>query len=471
MCGVIGIISSARNIIDDGIVLSNGENNRGEQKCGGAVFDGKTVRFYRGDGKVAEVFGARDKRKWSKLVGPVGIFHVLYSTVCEKGKTSQTMVQQPFPFRFLSCVGAISYNGNLVRIDGLRNQAKRLGYKFKSGVSDTEVIAALLSVSKKRDFLGALIEVLKKIEGKGAFSMVIMYDGKLYGVRDQNGIRPLCIIKKNGKNGDSDSYILASESSVFPALDATRFVRNVDMGEIVVLSPNGIKRSIKWTNNTKSAFCSCEFIYFANAASRFFGVSAYAFRVKAGEILARKYPVKADVVVPVPDSGRGYSDGFSSVSGISSREGLMKTRYAVRTFMQPREVNRGEKQRAKLQALPDVMDERDVILTEDSIFRASVAPMVVKMCREHGGARAVHVRVGSPPVCHRCHLGLDTSTNEELVASHMTPEEIRRKVVLSDTLEYLTVEELRQVFTELGISPDDLCLGCFTGEYPVAPPK
>ena len=472
MCGIIGVISKARDVIGDGIVLLGAENHRGGQSCGGATYDGKKLHHYYGEGKVSEVFGRRDQKKWSKLVGSVCTLHTLYSTVGKNNGEKQPMTRQPVIFKHCGLKGAISHNGNIIGLDELRELAKKGGYKkFKSETSDTEVVAALLSISKEEDFLKALIEVLKKIEGKGSFSFVILYEGKLYGVRDQNGIRPLCIIKKNGKGGDCDSYIFASESSVFPALDATRFVRNVDIGEIVVLGPDGIERSVKWTENVSWKFCICEFIYFANPASRFFGKSVYSFRVKAGEKSAKKHPVKADVVVPIPESGRGYSDGFSSESGIVNRQGLIKYRDTVRTFMQPREIDRSMSQISKLQAIPDVMDGQDVCLVEDSVFRGSVAPAVVKMSREHGCARGVHLRICSPPVCHCCHLGLDTSTKKELVASHMTVQEIRDKIIHSDSLEFLSVEELKEVLTEIGLFPDNFCMGCFTGEYPVTPSK
>ena len=473
MCGIIGVVSKGRNVIDDARVLLNAENNRGEQACGAAVFDGKVTRYYYGEGKVSEVFGRRDYGKWSKLEGSVCTAHCLYSTISGSGK-KQPKTQQPVSFIYNGAAGAISHNGNLVRLNSLRKEVKKAGYKFRSETSDTEVISALLSISKKNSFLEALVEVLKKIEGKGAFSLVILYKDKLYGIRDQNGIRPLCIVKKHGEGSDNDSYILASESSVFPNLEATRFVRDIDIGELVVLGANGIEKSLKWTKKTKSAFCIAELIYSANPNARFFGKSVYSFRVKAGEISARKHPVDADVIVPVPESGRGYDDGFSFGSKIPSREGLIKSRYTLdagRTFMEPREVNRGKKQTAKLQANPDVMEGKDVCLIEDSIYRGSVAPSAVKMSREHGRARAVHLRVCSPPVCYRCHLGLDTSTKKELVASHMTPNQIKEHITRSDSLEYLSVEELKQVLTELGLSSEDFCLGCFTGKYPVKPPK
>jgi amidophosphoribosyltransferase len=301
-----------------------------------------------------------------------------------------------------------------------------------------------------------------------------LFKDKLYGARDQNQIRPLCIAKKDGKNGDSDSYFFVSQSSAIPSLEATRWIREVQMGEVVVLGADGIDKSVRWTERTKSAFCICEPIYSLNPNDTFFGVSAYAFRVKAGEVAARKNRVRADCAVPVPESGRGYIDGFCSESGIPSRDGLIKSRYSLdggRTFMEDRNVDRGKIQKRKLQANPDVMRGRVVLLVEDSIFRGSVAPASVKMSREHGGAREVHMVVCSPPVCFPCHLGLDTGTSEELVASHMSLSEIRDQKIHSDSLVYLSVAELKQVLKELGLNPDDFCFGCFTGKYPVPPPK
>lgn len=472
MCTVLGIVSKGKDVLFDAITLTNGQNHRGEQGAGAVAFDGKEMRFHSGTGLVAEVFSGKERHEWEKLKGSICVMQTLYSTIGPKtSKTNQPKILQPFPFCFAGETGAIAFNGNLIRLKRLREMLKKAGYKFQSESSDTEVIAALLSTSKKRGFLAALLGMLKKIEGKGAFSLVIMYKDKLYGVRDQNAIRPLCIIKKSGKNGDSDSYIFSSESCAFTTLEATRLVREVGRGELVIMSAAGIDGSIEWAKEAPSAFCCCEFIYFASPASRFFETSVYAFRVAAGAMSAKKHPVKADFVVPVPDSGRGYSDGYSSQSGIQSREGIIKNRYSGRTFMAPREVDRASRQRAKLQAIPDVMKGRDVILIEDSIFRASVSPIVVKMSREHGMARQVHVRVNCPPVMYPCYLGVDTATDEELVASRMTVEEIRRDEVRCDSLEYLAIEELYEVFESLGISPSKICFGCFTGKYPVAPEK
>jgi amidophosphoribosyltransferase len=468
MCGIIGVVSKTGDVINDAIDLLNAENNRGEQACGAAAFDGKRIRCYRGKGLVAKVFDDENYEKWGKLTGSACIAHTLYSTIGRGGEKKQPQMFQPLIFNFHGRRGALAHNGNLVRVEGLREKARKAGYRFQSEASDTEVIAALLSTAPEKDFLEALKGVLKKIEGKGAFALVILFKDKIIGVRDSNGVRPLCLGKRNG---EVDSYILASEDSVFPALKSARFIREIAPGELIVLGGEGVEKSFKWTDKTSSKACVCELIYFSGPASTFFGRSVYSFRAKAGEILAREHPVKADIIVPVPNSGNDYSDGFSSVSGISTRRGIVKSKYARRTFMQTRDVDRGKSQRRALRVLPDVLGGKDICLTEDSLFRGNVGRAVVSLVRIHGKAREVHLRICSPPVRHCCHLGLDTSTKEELLATQMTTDEIRDNVVHSDSLEYLSLEGLKEALRSIGLSPDDFCLGCFTGEYPVEPPE
>ena len=472
MCGIIGIISMTGNVIDDGITLLGTENNRGEQACGAAVSDGRIIRRYCGEGLVREVFGKRDKKRWSKLVGSALIMHTLYSTIDPlPGEVIQPKTQHPLFGKFCGKRFAYVHNGNLIRLDEIRKSVSRCGYKFQSATSDSEVIGGMLSISGKKDFIEALIEVAKELESHGSFSLVVLYDGKLIGVRC--GIRPLCIGKKHGKNGDSNSYILASESCVFSTLEAARMIREVEYGELVVLGPDGQERSVKWGSRKNPGFCVCEFLYFAKPSSTFFGVTVSEFRVRAGQMSARKHPVKADVIVPIPESGRRYSDGFSKESGIPTKDALEKNHYGPknRTFMEERGTDRAAKMRMRLQAIPGALKGLSACETEDTLIRGSVLPQVVKMSREFGLAREVHARICSPRMCFRCHLGTDTRTSEELVASHMTTEEINEHVVHADSLEYLTLEEFKEVLIELGLNPDDFCLGCFTGTYPVDPPK
>lgn len=468
MCGIIGVVSRKREVLPEAIILLNSENNRGEQACGVATFNGSRTSWYCDEGLVREVFHLRNKKKWAKLRGSACIAHTLYSTVGRGGEDKQPKILQPIIFSFRGCRGAIALNGNLIRLDGLRKEAQRAGYSFKSEVSDIEVIAALLSISQKPDFLEALLEVLKKIEGKGAFSLVILFKDKVIGVKDEHGIRPLCFGKKNDPEGDS--YILASETSVFPALASSRFIREVEPGEVIVLGSEGIEKSFRWTSKTRRRLCVCELIYLANPATEFWGRSVYSFRVEAGKIAALKHPAPVDVIVSVPNAGNNYGDGFALKSKIPRLEGIIRSNYSLRTFMAPRDQDRSMNQRAKLQVLSDVMAGKSICLVEDSVFRASVAKPIVSFSRIHGKAVEVHLRICSPPVRHRCHLGLDTATKKELIALGRTEKEVG-DIIQCDSLEYLTVEELKEALLGVGLDPNNFCLGCFTGEYPVPPPE
>jgi amidophosphoribosyltransferase len=472
MCGIIGVITKSGSVIDDGITLLSAENNRGEQACGAAAFDGKTIRRYCGEGLVREVFGKRDKKRWSKLVGSSLIMHTLYSTNDPlPGETVQPKTQHPLFFKFRGRRGVVVHNGNLNRLDTLRKRAIQNGYKFNSLTSDSEVIAAMLSTSKKDNFIEALEAIAKELEDHGSFSLALLFNGKLVGVRC--GIRPLCIGKKYGKNGEPNSYIIASESCVFPTLDATRFLREVEPGELVVIGPEGQEKSIKWGTREKPGFCVCEFLYFAKPSSAFFGVTVSEFRIMAGRKSAEKHPVIADVIVPVPESGRRYSDGFSEISGIPTKDALEKNHYGPknRTFMEERGTNRSENMRARLQAIPGALRGLRACATEDTLFRGSVLSKVVKMCREEGGAREFHGRICSPRACFRCHLGADIRTSNELLASTKTTSQINEQNIHADSLEYLTLTEFREALQEANLDPADFCLGCFTGKYPVLPPQ
>lgn len=471
MCGIAGVIKEFGDAIFDLLVILAAENNRGEQASGVAAFSGKTLRRYCGLGKVSDVFGDRDRKKWSVLKGPIAIGHDLYSTndpMIQGGPQSKTA--HPLFLNFHGRQGALAHNGNLVRLKSMRRRCKRAGYKFQSEKSDTEVIVAMISTVKEKDFLKAIVKIIQELETHGSFSLVILFNNKLIGIRCGN--RPLCIGKKSGKNGESDSYILASESCVLPALQATRFLREVFPGELVMFGSQGYEKSIMWGARKRPGFCICEFLYSARPASCFFGINVADFRYQLGVISAKKHPVEADLITPIPNSGRHYSDGYAAESGIPLREAFEKCHYGVksRTFMQEREVNRAETNRRRLQVIPSIMRGKSVCGTDDTIFRGSVSKMVGRMAKEHGGAREFHLRICSPPAKFPCHLGLDTSTAEELVASHMSVPEIRDRIVHVDSLEYLTLAELKQVIKSFGLNPRDFCLGCFNGQYPVKPP-
>ncbi|OGZ17419.1 MAG: hypothetical protein A2Z78_01575, partial [Candidatus Nealsonbacteria bacterium RBG_13_36_15] len=312
--------------------------------------------------------------------------------------------------------------------------------------------------SKKKEFLEALCDVLPRL--RGAFSLVILYRDKVIGVRDKYGIRPLCL----GRN--EASFIIASESCAFHTLQG-RFLFDVKPGEIVVLDKNRIEKQFIWAENPELRLCIFELIYFARPASIIDGQSVYYYRKKAGEILAKEHPVEADIVMAVPASGGIYDLGFSQASGIPLEIGIDRNRYfANRTFLAERGTDRASLQRIKLHPLRKVVHNKRVVITEDSIIRGSVSPAVVAMLREEG-ATEVHLRVGSSPICHPCYCGIDMPTHSELIASSLDTEGVR-KYIQADSLGYLSIEGMIEAS---GFKKKDLDLGCFTGRYPVPPPK
>ena len=473
MCAILAIVSSDRDVIVDAITLTRTMNNRGEQGCGAAADNGKTIRRHHGVGLVRDVFGPRDEKRWSKLTGPAVIMHALYSTIDPaEGQARQPKVKHPLVFSFHGKRGALVHNGNLPMsgLIGLRKQAEKDGYIFKSETSDSEIFCAMLSTSKKNDFLEALVDVLQTLENKGSFSLAILFKGKIIGVRC--GIRPLCIGKKHGKNGENNSYILASESCVFPTLEATKMIREVEHGELVVFGPDGQERSIKWGTRKRPGFCLCEFLYFAKPSTKFFGVTVARFRFVSGQVMAENHPAKADAVVPVPNSGRHYSEGFASVSGLPTKEGFEKNYYgpSSRSFMEERGTDRSSGMRQKLTAIDGELEGLSVVTTEDTLIRGSVCPYAVKSAREWGLAREVHERICSQHCCFPCHIGADIRRSNELPASTMTTQQINEKIVHADSLEYLIRDEQEEVIRRVNLDPADFCMGCFTGEYPVPPP-
>jgi len=462
MCGIFGIANKngkkRKDVLSQIILGIYDMNHRGPQGCGIAVFDGKDINYYRDEGFVAQVFSEKMRRSLSRqMKGGSGIGHTLYSTVGRRGQRKQAKTFQPLVAEFHGEPFALAHNGNIYDLSRLRQKARRAGYRFKSNVSDTEVIVALLATSKQTDFMEALKEVLPQL--KGAFALVILYKDKVIGVRDRCGIRPLCV----GHN--EDSFILASETCAFYTLGA-KPIRQIQPGEVIVLSERGIERSFKWTCDTCCKFCIFELIYFARPDSRFTN-PVYSYRDNAGMILAEEAPVDVDIVVPVPESGRIYDDAFASAQGLAVKEGLFRNRHVVdKTFLTTRETNRRELQRRKMHPLKVVIFGKKVCLVEDSFVRGSVCPETVAMVRE-AGATEVHVRIFSSPIRFPCYYGIDMATKKELAAANLTMSEIR-DLAGADSLEYLSLDGMIKA---TGLPRDKLCLGCFTGEYPVEPPR
>jgi amidophosphoribosyltransferase len=458
MCGIFGIVSN-ENVAPKIILGIYDLQHRGEQGTGIAVSDGKQLKEYKRAGLVTEVFSEkRRERIFKRCAGNFGIGHTLYSTIGKTGEEKQPQTYQPLVGNFHGKRFAVAHNGNLVKFEGLRKEAEEKGYKFQSETSDTEVIVALLSTSPEKDFLEALKKVLPRL--KGAFALAILFKDKVIGVRDRYGIRPLCL------GQEPTSFILASESCAFYTLGAN-FIREIEPGEIIVLGKNGIEDHFVWAKNPQLKLCIFEFIYFARPDSRLAGRSVYSYRKNAGETLAKEQPVEADIVMPVPESGRIYDYAYAWPLKIPIEEGLFKNRYfTIKTFLTTRETDRRSLQRIKSHPLREVVHEKRVCITEDSIIRANVLPEVVLMLRE-AGAREVHARVFSAPIRFPCFLGIDMATRVELAAASLAVEELGKKVIHSDSLGYLSLDGMIKAS---GLPKEKLCLGCFTGEYPVEPP-
>lgn len=459
MCGIVGIVSG-KDVIRPITLCLYDLTHRGEQGVGVAVSDGENLKEHKREGLVTEAFNEGNSQElFGQLSGKFGVGHVLYSTVGKEDEEKQSKTLQPLIGSFQDHPFAVALNGNLIDLDELRKEAENKGYKFRSETSDTEVIVALLSTSSEKNFREAVIKVLPRL--KGAFALAILFRDEVIGVRDKFGIRPLCLGWKDG------SFILASEGCAFHTLGG-RFVREISPGEIIVLGKNGIEDSFIWAESPQCRFCILEYIYFARPDSEFQGKSVRSYRIKAGQIIAKEHPVEADIVCSIPESGEIYNIGIAQATGLPIDKAIFRNRYySKRTFLSPRETDRRALQRIKLYVLREVVHEKRVVLSEDSVIRANVATEVVAMMRE-AGAVEVHLRVGSSPIYFSCFLGIDMPTRGELIAASFTEEEIGKKIIQVDSIGYLSLEGMIEA---TGLPKENFCTGCFTGKYPVEPPS
>jgi len=448
-CGVIGIynpkeFNDIANLTYFGLIALQ---HRGQESAGIAVSNGK-MQYYKEMGLVQEVFS---DHILARLKGNVSIGHVRYSTTGE----SYVSNAQPLVVRYKGGSIALAHNGNLINATSLRDELEDKGSIFQTSI-DSEVIANLIARNYKLGFKEAIIHSVRRI--KGAYALTIICEDKLIGVRDPNGLRPLCV----GKLGDG--YVLASESC---ALDVTgaEFIRDIEPGEMVVIDGNGIE-SIKFDNNTRKALCSFEFVYFARPDSNLDGRSVYNSRRNAGRTLAKEHPADADMVIAVPDSGTVAAIGYAEEAGIPFGEGLVKNRYVGRTFIQPDQKTRELAVRLKLNPLRLNLKDKRIVLIDDSIVRGTTSKRIVSMLKE-AGAKEVHVRVSSPPVKYSCFFGIDTPERKKLVGAQYSVEEIR-EMIGADSLGYLSVEGL---YDSIDMPKDSLCKACFDGNYPMEVPK
>jgi amidophosphoribosyltransferase len=421
--------------------------HRGQESAGIAVEQDESIVFEKGMGLVSDVF---DMPALEQLKGTTAIGHVRYSTT----GSSVLVNAQPFVVQHRKKSYALAHNGNLVNAHILKNELEESGSIFQTTM-DTEIFLHLFVKNLVHGFEEALVETVSRI--KGAFSMVMLTRrGELIGIKDPNGFRPLCLGRLNG------NFILSSETCALDLVGA-EFVRELDPGEIVIISQNGIK-SLKTPDASHRTFCIFEFIYFARPDSTFFGKNVYLTRKDHGRRLAKESPVDADLVMPFPDSGMYAALGFSEASGIPFELAMIRNHYVGRTFIQPTQNMRDFGVRVKLNPIRELLSGKDIIIIEDSIIRGTTVRTRVKSLRELG-VRRVHMRVAGPPHRFPCHYGIDFSTRGELIASSKTVEELRDFLGL-DSLCYLSLEGLLES-TGVEDPQNHFCKACFDGCYPV----
>lgn len=419
--------------------------HRGQEAAGIAVYNGKAISYHRGMGLVHEVLVGR---QYNSLVGNIGIGHVRYST------SGSSCAENCQPITVTTKEGdlALAHNGDIVNAASIRNKLQSEGWAFLTS-TDSEIIVRIMAteLSISPDPIRAIKTVMKTLEG--AYSITMMLGGRIFGFRDPYGFRPLCLGKL--PNG----YVLASESSIFDVLRGD-FIRDILPGEIVEITPTGVT-STRTPAAPHKAHCMFEWVYFARPDAVIDGREVYQVRTNIGKILAKEQPVEADVVVPVPDSGRAHALGYAEGSGIPYAEGFMKNRYIERTFILPDQSQRDEGVLLKLNPIRSTVAGKRVVIVDDSIVRGTTMLKIVQMTRR-AGAKEVHVRIGCPPVIAPCFYGVDMKTREQFAALNRTPQQIA-ELITADSVGYISQAGLVEA---LGIPESELCLACVNGEYP-----
>lgn len=452
-CGVIGIFNNDElNISKEMYYGLFALQHRGQESCGMAVSKNGTVTCYKDMGLVNEVF---NDAKIAELQGQIGIGHCRYST----SGSSEAKNAQPLTMNFVKGTLSIAHNGNLANADEIRQKLmEEQGAIFHTN-TDSEIFAYLIA---KKEAETHLLEVAIRQATElvsGAYALIVMGSKKLVGIRDPYGLKPLCL----GKKGNS--YIFASESCAVEAIGGT-FIRDVEPGEIIVIDKDGYTSHKRETRPEKYRPCIFEYIYFARPDSVIDKQSIYESRFLAGRILAERYPVEADVVMPVPDSGIDAAIGYADGSGIPYGVGLIKNRYIGRTFIQPDQVQREEAVRIKLNVLKHSVEGKRVVLVDDSMVRGTVSRGIIKMLKK-AGAKEVHMRITAPPFVWPCFFGVDLPEKKQLAACNNTVEEIRQNLN-ADSLGFFKVEDLPRIIPHCCL--DGYCDACFTGDYPVPVP-
>ena len=443
-CGIFGIIhhSEASNLTYLGL---HALQHRGQEGSGIVSSAGKQYHLEKGMGLVSDIFS---EKRLSRLPGDRAIGHNRYSTT---GQTALKNVQ-PLLISYARGNMALAHNGNLVNAQSLKKELEERGAIFQS-TTDSEVMIHLIALSQGKFLLDRITGALMKVQG--AYSLVILSDDGLYGVRDPHGFRPLSLGKIDG------AWVLASESVAFDLIEAD-FVRDVEPGEIVHIQNDGKLQTYQPFPKAPRTSCIFEHIYFSRPDSKVYGFNVYAMRRLMGKQLACESPVEADVVVPVPDSGVAIAMGYAEQCNLSFEQGLVRSHYVGRTFIEPQQSIRDFGVKLKLNPVRHIIENKRVVVVDDSIVRGTTSRKIIRMIRK-AGAREIHVRIGSPPIISPCYYGIDTPTREELIAATHPRQEIC-DYITADSLHYLSVEGMLKVFRSRG---EGFCTACFTEDYPI----
>jgi len=441
-CGVFGIYghADAANLTYLGLYALQ---HRGQESAGIVSTDGKKLYAVKSMGLVADIF---TEERIKKLPGHAAIGHNRYSTSGD----SISINIQPILVNFAMGGLAIAHNGNLVNAGILKAELEAYGSIFQSTM-DSEVVIHLIAQSRLSNLHERIVDALQHVQG--SYSLLLLAEDELIGVRDPHGFRPLVLGEVGG------SYVLASETCALDLIEAT-YIREIEPGEMVVINKSGIQSTFPFKKANPS-HCIFEFIYFARPDSYVFGQNVYTTRKEFGRQLARETGVEADVVIPVPDSGVPAALGYAEEAGIPFGLGLIRNHYVGRTFIEPRQTIRHFGVKIKLNPVKDVLKGKRVVVVDDSIVRGTTSKKIIKMIR-NAGAAEIHMRISSPPTMFPCYYGIDTPTRQELIASSHNIEEIR-KYITADTLGYISLEGVRKVVDR----PVNYCVACFCGDYPV----
>ena len=443
-CGLFGIYAPGEDVARVAFFGLFALQHRGQESSGIATADGQRIHVHTKMGLVSQVF---DEQVLGHLWGNIAIGHNRYST---RGSSNPANAQ-PIVVEGPTGKIALGHNGNIVNAEHLHQELEGQGYHFSSG-SDSEVIANLIFSSTRKTWVDKIRYAMKRLVG--AYSLVLLTEDTLFGVRDPLGVRPLCLGRLNG------GWILASETCALDHIGA-QFVREVEPGEVVAIDSAGL-RSFHEKGDGRKGLCIFEYIYFARPDSIIAGRRLYTARQAMGAKLAQEYPVEADLVIGIPDSATAAGIGYSTESNVPFIEGLLKNRYVGRTFIEPDQRIRELGVQLKFNPMPEIIEGKRLVVVDDSIVRGTTTPRVINLLKK-AGAKEIHMRICAPPLRYPCFFGVDMATRRELIAAQKEVPEIAQ-FIGADTLGYLSIDGLIE---SVNLPKELFCLACFTGDYPV----